>query len=164
LKRKSEKNPALANSFEKARDYAFFLLKFRLRSENEIYSRLKKKKFDDEVIAKTLSFLKEKKFIDDRLFAERWAEYRIKKPFGLRRIKEELKLKGIAKNIIEDQLSEIKQDYSEEEIVAKIAEEKFPKMEGLDAQKAKKRLCGYLVRRGFSPEIVWDVINNLRGC
>lgn len=162
MRRKSEKNPALINSFEKAREYAFFLLKFRLRSENELYIRLKKKKFDDEVIAKTLSFLKEKKFIDDQIFAKSWAEYRIKKPFGLRRIKEELKLKGVAKNIIESQLGEIKEGYSEEEIVSKIAGDKFPKMRGQDAQKAKKRLYGYLFRRGFSPEIILNTLGQLK--
>ena len=34
---------------QKAREYAFLLLKFRLRSEKEIYSRLKQKKFAEEI-------------------------------------------------------------------------------------------------------------------
>ncbi|MCX5701786.1 MAG: regulatory protein RecX, partial [Candidatus Omnitrophica bacterium] len=89
---------------EKAREYAFLLLKFRTRSEHELWGRLKKKKFSPEIIKITLSFLKDKNFIDDNYFAKTWIDSRLKKPFGIRKIREELKLKGIDKEIIESQI------------------------------------------------------------
>ena len=145
----------------KAREYAFLLLKFRLRSENELYQRLKQKKFSEEIILDTLKFLKEKKFLDDSLFAKGWINSRIKKPYGLRRIVQELKLKGIDKGIIEEELGEVKKNYSEEEIVQNIIEDRLGKLKNIEPQTARKRVYGYLVRRGFSPDIIIDKINIL---
>ncbi len=144
---------------QKAKDYAFLLLKFRLRSENEIRQRLKKKKFDVGITEMTLSFLKDKGFIDDDYFAKTWIESRIKKPLGIRRLKAELSIKGINKTIIDSQINEIKKDYPEEDIVGGIAKDRLNKLKGIDPQKAKRRVYAYLLRRGFSPEVVIDVLN-----
>lgn len=145
----------------KAKNYAFLLLKFRPRSEKEIYQRLKKKKFDDRIIKETIAFLKDKDFINDNYFAKAWVESRLKRPLGLRRIKQELRIKGIGKEIIDSQIDEIKKNYSEEDIVAEIARERFNRLKNIEPEKAKRRLYAYLLRRGFSPEIVIDVINKL---
>lgn len=144
----------------KAREYAFLLLKFRLRSEREICERLKKKGFTEETVKKTLSFLKDKRFINDGLFAKSWIESRLRKPLGLRRIKQELTLKGISKGIIDGQLGIFRDNYPEEEIVARIAKEKFFKLKGVDAEKKKRRISQFLLRRGFSPGIVYEVMNS----
>ena len=147
---------------QKTRDYAFLLLKFRPRSENEIRQRLKKKKFNSEIIESTVSFLKDKGFIDDNYFAKTWIESRIKKPLGIRRLKAELSIKGINKAIIDTQINEIKKSYPEEDIVGGIAKDRLNKLKGIDPQKAKKRVYAYLLRRGFSPEVVIDVLNQMK--
>jgi len=147
--------------YQEAKEYAFLLLKFRLRSEKELFLRLKKKGFQEQVIKQTLAFLKEKKFIDDNLFAKSWIESRLKRPLGLRRIREELKLKGLAEEIIESKINQAKKDYSEEDCVRKIAQDKFDKLKGVEPFNAKRRVYGFLLRRGFSPEIVIDVVNQL---
>jgi regulatory protein len=146
-------------TLQKARDYAFLLLKFRLRSEREIYARLKKKKFDEEIIKQTVSFLKNKGFIDDSVFAKAWIESRLKKPLGLRRIRQELNLKGVDKEIIDSQISEVKKDYPEEELVKKIAQERLKKLKGIEPRSAKRRVYTYLLRRGFSPETIINALN-----
>jgi regulatory protein len=146
---------------QKARNYAFLLLKFRLRSEEEIRKRLEKKKFDTRVIESTLSFLKDKGFIDDNYFAKAWVESRIKKPLGIRRLKQELRIKGIDKEIIESRINEIRKDYPEEEIVKQIAKKRLSKIKGIESQKAKKRVYAYLLRRGFSPDIILEAVNQL---
>lgn len=144
---------------EKARRYAFLLLKFRLRSADEIRQRLKKKKFTPQVIEETLSFLKDKAFIDDEHFARAWIESRIKRPLGIRRLKQELQLKGIGQEIIESQIHEIKKDYSEEDVVTRIIQERLEKVKGSDPQKAKRRIYAYLLRRGFSPNIILEAMH-----
>lgn len=137
------------------------MLKFRLRSEREIYQRLKKKKFNEEIIKRVLAFLKEKKFINDALFTKAWLEYRIKKPLGIRRLKEELKLKGIDKGIIESGIEEITKNYCEGDIAAKIAKERLSKLKDIAPQKAKPRIFSYLLRRGFSYEAIMDALNQI---
>ncbi|MDO8662833.1 MAG: regulatory protein RecX [Candidatus Omnitrophota bacterium] len=146
--------------FERARNYAFLLLKFRLRSENELAQRLRLKKISEETIQEVISFLKEKKFIDDHVFAKAWLDSRLKRPLGLRRIKQELGQKGVDKKIIEQEAAKLK-DYSESQTVLGLAKERLNRLKGVEPDCAKRRLYAFLLRRGFSPEIVTDVLNQL---
>jgi regulatory protein len=145
----------------KARAYAFLLLKYRQRSEKEISDRLKKKNFPEELIKETLAFLREKKFIDDFAFARSWIRERLARSIGPRRLKQELKLKGIPPEIIEDNLREAQQFYNESETARELAASRFSRMKSLEPGVAKRRLYAYLLRRGFSPDTVIDIINQL---
>jgi regulatory protein len=149
------------SSPEKARAYAFLLLKFRLRSENELKSRLQQKGFSPELSQNTVNFLKEKEFIDDRVFAKGWVASRLKRPFGLRKIKQELAQKGLAKEIICDALAAAKENYSESQVASQLAKQRLSKLKGIDPLKAKARVYGYLMRRGFSPGVVGEIIKEL---
>jgi len=146
---------------ERARAYAFLLLKFRLRSENELLTRLKQKGFSEQVSKDTVNFLKDKEFIDDRVFAKGWVADRLKRPFGLRRIKQELVQKGLDKEIIEASLVQAKKDYSEDQVVSQLAQQRFSRLKNIEPQKAKARVYAYLLRRGFSPDIVSDTVKQL---
>lgn len=147
--------------FNRCRDYAFRLLKFRMRSENELSGRLKRKHFDCETIAKVISFLKEKRFIDDREFTRQWIADKLKRPLGLRRIKQELKIKGVEENIIAEGLGEVKNNYNEESIVWELARQRIKRLAGIEPKKARQRIYSYLLRRGFSLDIVCDVVKQL---
>jgi regulatory protein len=148
-------------AIDKARTYAFSLLKFRLRSRKEIYERLKRRKFRAGIIKETLDFLESKGFIDDDSFAKAWITSRIKRPLGLRRLKQELEIKGINKAIIDTKIGEIKNNYNEADVVREIAEAKFNKLKAIKPLNAKKRIYDYFIRRGFSPEVVINIINQL---
>lgn len=160
MRKQRVRNLALLDE-EKARAYAFLLLKFRLRSENELEARLKQKGFSEQISKDTVNFLKEKEFIDDRVFAKGWVASRLKRPFGLRRIKQELAQKGLDKEIIEDSLAQAKKDYKEGQIVRQLAGQRFSRLKGIEPQKARMRVYAYLLRRGFSPDIVNDIVKQL---
>ena len=149
------------DQLQRAKDYAFLLLKFRPRSEKEIGERLKRKKFDTAVIRETILFLKEKNFIDDSYFAKVWLESRIKKPLGLRKLRVELRRKGIDKEIIDSQIEAISKGYSEKDVVLKLAKARLNSLKGIEPQKKKNRLYGYLMRRGFQSEQIIDAVNQL---
>jgi len=157
----SKSNEKSRESFEAARDYAFLLLKFRQRSEKELLDRLRKKRFDPGVNAKVLGFLKERKFIGDSEFARAWIESRLKKPFGLFRIKRELVLKGVDEKIIEEQVSKFRGEYSESEIVLKLAVSKLSKLRNIPAESARRRVYAFLARRGFSPETIKEALEQI---
>jgi len=146
---------------EKAREYAFLLLKFRLRSESELYSRLKKKKFPESIIRETLQFLNDKQFIGDAAFARAWANSRARKKLGPRRIENELKLKGVDKGLIDSALSEAKANYPEIAMAKEIAEERLSKLKEIEPYKRKQKIYAYLLRRGFLPETITDVLDQL---
>ncbi|MCX5693645.1 MAG: regulatory protein RecX [Candidatus Omnitrophica bacterium] len=150
-----------SHNAEKARAYAFLLLKFRLRSENELKARLKQKGFSTELAQATVNFLKDKKFIDDRVFARGWVSSRLKRPLGLRKIRQELMQKGLDKEVISEALAQAKECYNERQLVEQLAQQKFSKLKNIDPLKAKARVYGYLMRRGFSPDIISDVVKEL---
>lgn len=146
---------------QKAQAYAFLLLKFRLRSEHEIRERLKRKKFEPKVIERTLNFLKKRGFINDEIFAKAWVDARIKRPLGLRRLRQELKIKGIGEDIINQRLNETKKNYSEQKIVSGLAKERFKKLKGVEYNKARQRIFSYLIRRGFSVDNIIDAVKEI---
>ena len=136
------------------------LLKYRMRSENELRLRMRRKKFDERLISETIEFLKEKEFIDDSSFAKAWVSSRKNQGFGLRRITQELRLKGVPEEIIKSRISESKDDYPEKQIVSELASRKLSKSKGIDPKAAKRRVYAYLLRRGFSPDVVIEVLNS----
>ncbi len=148
-------------SADKAKEYAFFLLKFRLRSEHELMQRLKQKGFAEESCREAVDFLKDRNFIDDRVFAKGWVAGRLKRPFGLKRIKMELLQKGLAKEVIEDAFAGMKAGYDESAIISQLARQRFSRFKGIDLIKAKQRVYGYLMRRGFSPGLIRDAVDKL---
>lgn len=151
----------LQDQLEKAKNYSFLLLKFRLRSERELIERLKSKKFDPAVIKEIVDFLKLKDFINDEVFASAWIRSRLKKPLGLRKIRQELQIKGIDKDIIDKKIEEAKKSYSEYETVEYLARKRSERLKGLEPKKARARLFSYLVRRGFSSEAAINALDKI---
>jgi regulatory protein len=151
----------VTQELNKAKNYAFLLLKFRPRSINEIETRLKEKGYTQPTVKETLDFLKDKKFLDDDYFARAWIEWRLKKPFGLRRIRQELEFKGVDREIVESNIDSLKENYSEEKIVRLLIAEIMKRLKTIEPKKAKSRIFSWLLRRGFSQGIVIDAVREL---
>lgn len=141
-----------------AKNYALRLIKIRLRSEKEIRDKLKTKEYSLQVIEEVVDFLKKINLLDDGLFAKLWVESRIKRPLGLARLKYELKLKGIDKGIIEEAINRVKENYDEETVIGDVVRNKVKRMKGLPAEKIKARLFGFLLRKGYSRDLVFDAL------
>ena len=153
-----------SSSSKKALEYAFLLLKFRLRSEKELADRMLRKKFSAGLVKDTVAFLREKRFIDDRMFAKAWVSSRLGKPMGVRRLRQELRLKGIDKKFIDEAIEDqSRQGYVEAATVRDIVESRLARLKGLDPKIIKTRLYAYLVRRGYSADVIIDELSRIRG-
>lgn len=150
-----------STNFTQARNYAFYLLKFTNRSQQEIRERLTKKKYSQSIIAQTIQYLEDIHCIDDRQFAREWIKARLHKPFGLKRISFELHQKGIDNTIIREELSNAKANFPEEEIAIALSKKIASKYKGLKRDRLKPRVFGYLSRRGFSSEVIEKAIGQL---
>lgn len=146
---------------EEALSYAFLLLKYRLRSKQELQDRLARKKFPGEIIEQVITTLEEKGFLNDTVFAKTWISSRTSQRFGARRIRQELRRKGVDPAVIDEGLREMKELSPEDETIRSVAEEKFRKLKDCDPQAAKRRIYAYFIRRGFSPDAVIDILNDL---
>ena len=145
----------------KALEYAFRLLKYRPRSEYELSQRLKRRGFPESTVKETIFFLKEKGLINDFEFARIWVESRIKKPLGVNRLKQELKIKGIDKELIKQVIERVGDKYKEEEMIRDLLSRRWEKLKNIEPHKAKRRLFLYLLRRGFSSEKIQEAINQI---
>ena len=145
----------------KTRNTVFRLLKFRLRSEKEILEKLKAKNLPVSVIRQTIHYFKDLDLIDDRRFAQEWTSSRLKKPFGINRIRLELKTKGIDPTIIETTIKEATDKYKELEVVTRLARHRASKYKNIDSKKIQQRVYGYLLRRGFSMNVIIKAIKIL---
>ena len=95
--------------FEKFYNSALRFLSFRPRSENEVRDNLLEKKAVQEIIEKIILKLKEHNFINDLEFAKHWIESRIRfKPRSSRLIQMELKQKGIAQDLIDNLINDLR--------------------------------------------------------
>lgn len=134
----------------------------RPRSEKEIRERLFQKNFGRATVADTVSFLKEKNLIDDLKFARLWVESKMSRsPVGSRLLKRELAGKGVAGCLIERVLSDAKVD--EGALAGTLAKERLRSLKGLPAEEAKRKLSGFLARRGFSFDAINGVIEEMNG-
>ncbi|MBI5415378.1 MAG: regulatory protein RecX [Candidatus Omnitrophica bacterium] len=144
-----------------AKNYIYRLLKIRFRSEKEVRDKLRQKGFSEPTADEAVDYFKGIGLVNDRQFTQKWISWRLAKPFGLKRIKLELKEKGITPELIEEQFAEAQSDYSEEAIVARLAQRQAVKHRGVPREKAKQRVYGYLMRRGFNPAAVFKAVKDI---
>ncbi len=148
-------------NLRKAKETVYRLLKYRPRSEEEIRRKLKLKKFTDDVVEQTVEYFKKYQFIDDRLFARSWVKSRLHKPLGLTRIRFELRTKGVAEDIIKEELDNFFDPETEFESVLSLARRRMTKYKNVEPLKRKRRLFEYLARRGFNSETIQKVLRKL---
>ncbi len=143
----------------KVREKALRYLSFRNRSVKELKTFLLGKGYDLDVVARTLARLEEVGLLDDRAFAKAWAEVRVKsKGMGERLLEQELLRKGIGKEVIREAVEGLG---NEEERALALAQVRVERLKGVDKATAKRRLAGFLRRRGFTGEIVYEVIQKV---
>jgi regulatory protein len=149
----------------KAKSSALRLLKLRPRSTKELRDRLQQKKFPSDIVEKVISELVGSELLDDEAFAKAWVNWRLSgKPVGLRRIAQELKDKGIDREVSDGLIAAAKEDFDEYAVVKVIAERRIQQraQRSVPFLKRKKRVLDYLLRRGFSVDVVSKVIRDIK--
>ncbi|MBR3323948.1 RecX family transcriptional regulator [Candidatus Saccharibacteria bacterium] len=137
------------------RTLEWVLLRPHSESETRDYLRKKifEKKLDKSYIDRIIEKLKTKKYLDDYRFAEWYVEYLTgKKNFSIKRIKMELRKKGIANDIV-DELLERTENYEAKKLSEIIAKKrsKYPD---------EKKLIAYLCRQGFDYQLVNELVRS----
>ncbi len=147
-----------ANLFQRCFEAALHYLSYRSRSEAEVRQRLYRHGFSDDVVNKTIPELKERKLIDDAAFAQFWKDNRLLfNPRSRRLIKLELRRKGIAAETADEIAGDLDDEISAYEAGLK----KAHGLATLDYSEFRRRLFGYLRRRGFSYEVINHVVARL---
>ena len=146
--------------YEKGLQKAYRLLAVRARSEKELRTKLKEKKFDDQVADRIIARLYELSYLDDEAFARQWARrMAVDKLSGNRRIGISLQEKGVDRTTCEKVLAEIRQDVPERQAIRQIIRKKLRggKLQRQDGR-GKRSLAQHLLGRGFTPDLIYEMI------
>ncbi len=136
------------------------LLSYRPRTVRELEDRLTRNGFAEPAVAAAIERLEGWGYLDDGAFARRWVENRIEhRPRGTRLLAQELRQKGVDRDVIGETIEEAEID----ELAAAIqaGERKAQSYASLDPAVARRRLTGFLARRGFTGGTVRQAVDQL---
>lgn len=133
------------NDIRRAKERALYLLDVKDYSYVEMFKKLEQN-YSEDICYEVLGRLVELGCIDDRRYAERWAEHLcVAKRFGYYKAREELKRKGIPSELIDEALEPYKEDSCER--IAELIEKKYAKY--LTDEKGVNKVKAALARMGY---------------
>ncbi len=140
-------------TLQQAVDRALNYLSFRPRSREEVRRYLKRKETPPELIDVVLTRLDKLDFVNDRTFATFWVESREQfNPRGSRALKNELRMKGVEREVVDEMVS----DEKDEERALMAGRKKalsIVRIPNMDYKTFRTRLGSFLQRRGFGYDV-----------
>jgi len=146
---------------QQAVDRAYNYLSYRPRSREEVRRYLRRKETPPETIEAALARLDRLDLINDHSFASFWVESREQfSPRGARALKNELRMKGVEREVVEEMID----DEKDEERALRAGRKKalpLVRIPGTDFATFRSRLGSFLQRRGFGYEVSTRTIRAL---
>ncbi|MEO8287140.1 MAG: RecX family transcriptional regulator [Chloroflexota bacterium] len=165
---------------------ALVFLSYRPRSAREVEQRLRKKGYLPNQIDDALARLRKKGYVNDMEFARFWVNNRQAfNPRGPRLLRSELRQKGVPQEIVDAILTEHREEQSDRaeeaaEIAAEhdiegdepapgtdeatalsLARKRMRLLSNLDPVTRKRRLTGFLARRGYGFDVISAVMQRV---
>jgi len=148
---------------KRAKNAAYRYLTIRPRSRFEVEQKLQDRGFPSDIISPVIEHLLNLGYLSDEQFAKQWAASRVRsRGFGRRRIEQEMRTKGVTAKIIRETLAELFADSPEKDIARREAEKKLRTLGRFEPEVRKRRLAGFLERKGFSSGIIRAVLRSVR--
>lgn len=176
--------------YQKLLESSFRFVSFRPRSKKEVRDFLLKKlsRFSatpisslvtptyvgvqPSLIERVIARLRDLGYVDDAKFAAWWVDQRQShKPKGARLIAQELKAKGISDDFVKTLLVKQRGQYScgrndidtddEVTLARRAIAKKVPLWQKLPKLEQKKKIYGFLGRRGFDTETIYCVVDEV---
>lgn len=145
-------------------DRALGALARRSRSTEELRRWLRQREFEAGQVDAALERLEALGLLDDAAFARGFARSRtVGRGFGARRVTAELARRGVARGVIQQVMAELAEQEGGDEQAAleAVARRRLRSVAALEPLVARRRLTGWLVRRGFGVGDVMRVVRTL---
>lgn len=150
------------SDIERAKSRAINYISGKLKTKYEVRLKLKEKDFTEDIIDEVIGILEKEEYLNDRLYCEVFIEDKKQlNGYGKNKIKSLLIQKGISKSVFEDFLDEF--EYEEEfDNALKMGIKKLNLLSNEeDIFKKKQKLIDYLAYRGFSFDVINDVLREI---
>jgi len=145
----------------RAKKYALDLLQENIYSKRQMTYQLTREGFREKTVEIIITELINSGHIRDRLYAEKWVQRRLKSnPRGRILLKQELIEKGVDRETAEQVVAKVKVE-DEAKLAFSIAEKRVKQYKRFTRDVARRRLHGYLARRGFELETIIRVIDQV---
>ncbi len=143
---------------QRAYERALRFLARRPRSTAEVRQNLRKHDTPDLVSDIVIERLLKVGYLDEEAFARFWVSDRERfKPKGRIALRYELRQKGVADSIIDKALEAVDSENS----AYRAGAQRAPRLANLEKPAFRQKLGAYLLRRGFSHQVVWPVVAQL---
>jgi regulatory protein len=130
----------------------------RARTRAELAKKLSSRNVPDDVATRLLDRFEEVGLVDDADFARQWVEQRrTGRGLARRALAQELRRKGVDDETAGAALAEVEPD-DEIEVARALVRRKLRSVQGLQPEKATRRLVGMLARKGHSPGTAYRVV------
>jgi regulatory protein len=144
---------------QRAKNVLLHQLSRSMKTRFQLAEILSKREIPEDIAQSVLDRFTEAQLIDDGVFAAAYVRTRLENGRSVSAIRGELRRKGVAQELIEAQLEGV-DSQREQEIANRLAANRYSRMLNLDAEVRKRRLLGFLQRRGFSQSIAYRAISN----
>lgn len=136
------------NDLRRARERALYLMESRDHSYRELFDKLEKN-YSEEICFEVCNRLAEMGVINDRRYAEKLCRqlFEVKK-LGRYRVKQEMRLRGLTPEIIEEAMDNFSEEDEPELRLEKLVEQKYERY--LTDRKGVLKVKNALVRKGYS--------------
>lgn len=151
----------------RARSRALTLLSARDRSSADIESRLARLGFATDVVTETVEWLRERGYVDDERFVERYAAEKLRTGWAERRVRTELFRQGLERDLVDRILASTAIDddavTDRSDALLETLRRRFAGQLATDPKTAERRMASFLARRGYDWETVGRLTRQLRG-
>lgn len=153
----------VAEELARARQIVYDRLAVQARSRADLEQALAKKQVPAEVAAVVLDKFEAAGLVDDQEFARSWVQSRQRsKGLSSRVLAMELRRHGVDDEIVGEALADLDPEV-EVEAAHRLVQAKLRSMARLDDTTKIRRLTSLLARKGYSPQVAFDVVRQELG-
>jgi regulatory protein len=143
-------------------DRAVNILAFRARSSSELARSLQRKGEEKPHIEWAIARLQEQGLLDDASFARSFARAKVVGgKQSRRRVQQDLARKGVSRSMSDEAIETVfeEEGVDQRAIVEEAARKKLRSLAGLDPAVQRRRLYGFLARRGYEMDDIRSVLS-----
>lgn len=144
----------------RAKNYCMWAIGNSPKTRKQLIDKMKQKNCPEEIIEETIASMEALLLVDDEGYAQNYVDMKQSSGKGKRKIAQDLRMKGIDPEIIDQVLEETDEEDERERAVA-FVRKRLPSVRRLDPKKRTNRLVGQLARNGYNIGMAYSVINEV---
>lgn len=146
---------------QRTRNILLHQLSRSAKTKQQLRELLLKREIDPAIFEPILDRFEQSQLIDDLAFAKGFVASRLRTGKSRSQLSRELAKRGVSRDFIEVALADVDRE-SELATASELAAKRLGRLANLDPEIAHRRIVGFLMRRGYSSEVVSQALRNAK--